>query len=64
MPEDACDNVHSQSRRMIMVSPEPGFWIHTVELPKMKNTRFFCPSELFRTPCCSFNSDPGLLLDR
>ena len=30
MPEDACDNVHSQSRRMIMVSPEPGFWIHTV----------------------------------
>lgn len=28
--EDACDNVHSQSRRMLMVSPEPGFWIHTV----------------------------------
>jgi hypothetical protein len=30
VPEDACDNVHSQSRRMIMVSPEPAFWIHTV----------------------------------
>jgi hypothetical protein len=29
-PEDACDNVHSQSRRMFMVSPEPGFWIHAV----------------------------------
>ncbi|PCH44368.1 hypothetical protein WOLCODRAFT_133189 [Wolfiporia cocos MD-104 SS10] len=24
----ACENVHSQSRRMIMVSPEPNFWIH------------------------------------
>ena len=47
MPEDACDNVHSQSRRMIMVSPEPGFWIHTVELLKMK-THAFCPSELFQ----------------
>jgi len=30
VPEDGCDNIHSQSRRMIMVSPEPGFWIHTV----------------------------------
>jgi First Longin domain of INTU, CCZ1 and HPS4 len=29
-PEDTCDNVHSQSRRMLMVSPEPGFWIHAV----------------------------------
>ncbi|THH21504.1 hypothetical protein EW146_g64 [Bondarzewia mesenterica] len=27
-PEEACENVHSQSRRMIMVSPEPDFWIH------------------------------------
>lgn len=25
-----CENVHSQSRRMIMVSPEPNFWIHAV----------------------------------
>jgi hypothetical protein len=30
VPEDPCDNVHSQSRRMLMVSPEPGFWIHAV----------------------------------
>ena len=27
---DDCENVHSQSRRMIMVSPEPDFWIHAV----------------------------------
>ncbi|KAI0272602.1 hypothetical protein BC834DRAFT_817474 [Gloeopeniophorella convolvens] len=33
--DDACDNVHSQSRRMFMVSPEPGFWIHAcIELAK------------------------------
>ncbi|KAF9511367.1 hypothetical protein BS47DRAFT_1298988, partial [Hydnum rufescens UP504] len=24
----ACDNVHSQRKRMIMVSPEPKFWMH------------------------------------
>ncbi|THH21185.1 hypothetical protein EUX98_g8430 [Antrodiella citrinella] len=30
-----CENVHSQSRRMVMVSPEPDFWIHAcVELAK------------------------------
>ncbi|KAI0766594.1 hypothetical protein BD413DRAFT_568904 [Trametes elegans] len=23
-----CENVHSQARRMIMLSPEPNFWIH------------------------------------
>ncbi|KAI0246709.1 hypothetical protein BJV78DRAFT_1348660 [Lactifluus subvellereus] len=35
VPEDACDNVHSQSRRMLMVSPEPGFWIHAcIEVAK------------------------------
>ena len=28
--DDPCNNVHSQSRRMIMVSPEPNFWIHAV----------------------------------
>jgi len=28
--DDACNSVHSQSRRMIMVSPEPDFWIHAV----------------------------------
>lgn len=27
-----CENVHSQSRRMIMVSPEPDFWIHAVSV--------------------------------
>ncbi|KAI0923963.1 hypothetical protein AcW1_006762 [Taiwanofungus camphoratus] len=26
--EEPCENVHSQSRRMIMVSPEPNYWIH------------------------------------
>ncbi|CCM00358.1 uncharacterized protein FIBRA_02388 [Fibroporia radiculosa] len=25
---DSCENVHAQSRRMIMVSPEPDYWIH------------------------------------
>lgn len=35
VPEDTCDNVHSQSRRMLMVSPEPSFWIHAcIELAK------------------------------
>ncbi|KAH9995037.1 hypothetical protein BJV77DRAFT_1097464 [Russula vinacea] len=35
VPEDTCDNVHSQSRRMLMVSPEPGFWVHAcIELAK------------------------------
>ncbi|KAF8966338.1 hypothetical protein BDZ97DRAFT_1809094 [Flammula alnicola] len=34
--ESSCDNVHSQSRRMVMVSPEPGFWIHAgVEVAKV-----------------------------
>lgn len=33
---DACNSVHSQSRRMVMVSPEPDFWIHAcVEVPKV-----------------------------
>ncbi|KAH7927349.1 hypothetical protein BV22DRAFT_1007247 [Leucogyrophana mollusca] len=27
-PRDPCQNVHSQTRRMIMVNPEPDFWIH------------------------------------
>lgn len=31
----SCENVHSQSRRMIMLSPESNFWIHAcVELAK------------------------------
>ncbi|KAG6840668.1 hypothetical protein C0991_005216 [Blastosporella zonata] len=33
---DMCNNVHSQSKRMIMVSPEPDFWIHAgVEVAKV-----------------------------
>ncbi|KAJ6581937.1 hypothetical protein B0H19DRAFT_1217852 [Mycena capillaripes] len=33
--DDPCDNVHSQTKRMIMVSPEPDFWIHAgVEVAK------------------------------
>lgn len=27
---ETCDNVHSQSKRMVMISPEPDFWIHAV----------------------------------
>ncbi|KAF9006080.1 hypothetical protein BDQ17DRAFT_1467573 [Cyathus striatus] len=34
-PNDPCNNIHSQSRRMIMISPEPNFWIHAaVELAR------------------------------
>ncbi|KAF5383614.1 hypothetical protein D9615_003725 [Tricholomella constricta] len=33
---DSCDNVHSQSKRLVMVSPEPEFWIHAgVEVAKV-----------------------------
>ncbi|KAK7024995.1 hypothetical protein R3P38DRAFT_2952176 [Favolaschia claudopus] len=33
--EDPCNNVHSQAKRMIMVSPEPDFWIHAgIEVAK------------------------------
>ncbi|KAF9563073.1 hypothetical protein CPC08DRAFT_741944 [Agrocybe pediades] len=32
---DACDSIHSQAKRLILVSPEPNFWIHAgVELAK------------------------------
>ncbi|GJE91164.1 hypothetical protein PsYK624_073130 [Phanerochaete sordida] len=32
---DICENTHSQTRRMVMVSPEPDFWIHAcIELAK------------------------------
>ena len=27
---EICENAHSQTRRMIMLSPEPDFWIHAV----------------------------------
>lgn len=38
-PTDSCHNVHSQSRRMIMLNPEPDFWIHAaVELAKTPRT--------------------------
>jgi hypothetical protein len=30
--EGACDNVHSQQKRMIMISPEPKFWLHAVSM--------------------------------
>ncbi|KAF9499338.1 hypothetical protein BDN71DRAFT_1384028 [Pleurotus eryngii] len=33
--DEPCNNTHSQSRRMIMLSPEPNFWIHAcVEVAK------------------------------
>lgn len=28
--EVSCENVHSQTRRMVMFSPEPNFWMHAV----------------------------------
>ncbi|TFK29668.1 hypothetical protein FA15DRAFT_581941 [Coprinopsis marcescibilis] len=35
-PHNAVENVHSQTRRMVMVSPEPNFWINvSIELPKI-----------------------------
>ncbi|KAK0189008.1 hypothetical protein F5146DRAFT_1057555 [Armillaria mellea] len=38
-PDDACNNIHSQGRRMVMVSPEPDFWITAcVELAKTIRT--------------------------
>ncbi|KAK2463566.1 hypothetical protein APHAL10511_004317 [Amanita phalloides] len=33
--QDLCDSVHSQTRSMVMVSPEPDFWIHAgIEIAK------------------------------
>ncbi|KAF7308281.1 hypothetical protein HMN09_00676100 [Mycena chlorophos] len=33
--DEPCNNVHSQTKRLIMVSPEPDFWIHAgIELAK------------------------------
>ncbi|SJL03852.1 uncharacterized protein ARMOST_07209 [Armillaria ostoyae] len=38
-PDDPCNNIHSQGRRMVMVSPEPDFWITAcVELAKTIRT--------------------------
>ncbi|KAG5643791.1 hypothetical protein DXG03_009614 [Asterophora parasitica] len=35
----SCDNVHSQSKRLIMVSPEPDFWIHAgIEVAKVRRS--------------------------
>ncbi|KAL5536785.1 hypothetical protein ACEPAF_608 [Sanghuangporus sanghuang] len=35
-PRASCESVHSQSRRMIMLSPEPNFWMHSCfELEKV-----------------------------
>jgi len=36
-PTEACSNIHSQSRRMIMLSPEPDFWIHGVSGTRKSN---------------------------
>ncbi|KAI5895317.1 uncharacterized protein SCHCODRAFT_02665679 [Schizophyllum commune H4-8] len=33
---EPCDNVHSQTKRMLMLSPEPDFWIHAaIELARV-----------------------------
>ncbi|KAF9785086.1 hypothetical protein BJ322DRAFT_1123986 [Thelephora terrestris] len=43
---EPCENVHSQTRRMVMMSPEPGFWIHAcVELPKTTRQPVKSPSK-------------------
>ncbi|KAF9054526.1 hypothetical protein BJ165DRAFT_1439577 [Panaeolus papilionaceus] len=37
--DEACSNVHSQSKRLVMVSPEPDFWIHAgIDLAKVLRT--------------------------
>jgi hypothetical protein len=46
--EGPLDTVHSQTRRMVMISPEPNFWIHAVS----------CFSPVGTTP-----TDIGLLND-
>ncbi|PPQ64779.1 hypothetical protein CVT24_007865 [Panaeolus cyanescens] len=34
--DEPCSSVHSQSKRLVMVSPEPGFWIHAgIDLAKV-----------------------------
>ena len=38
-PEATCDNVHSQQKRMIMLTPEPNFWIHAVSINPCLNRR-------------------------
>lgn len=43
---DICNNVHSQSRRMVMVSPECDFWIHAVSPDSMRFLKRF-NNELF-----------------
>jgi len=36
---DTCDSVHSQGRRMLMLQPEPDYWIHAcVELSKTERS--------------------------
>ena len=37
---EPCENVHSQTKRMVMISPEPGFWIHAVSSPMSRGSRF------------------------
>ncbi|KAG8927118.1 hypothetical protein FRC02_008444 [Tulasnella sp. 418] len=34
--EPGCDSIHSQRKRMIMISPEPNYWIHaSLDVPKL-----------------------------
>ncbi|KAF5387402.1 hypothetical protein D9757_005785 [Collybiopsis confluens] len=49
--EDACENVHSQTRRMIMVFPEPEFCIHAgVELAKSPRSTSKASVNVFNQP--------------
>ena len=45
---EPCENVHSQTRRMVMISPEPGFWIHAVSSTLYYVSRLLTACELVR----------------
>ena len=51
---EPCENVHSQTRRMITISPEPSFWIHAVSFALSCFVLFINPCnqcvELPKTP--------------
>lgn len=36
-PDMPCTDVHSQTKRLVMISPEPDFWIHAVGLVQSHN---------------------------
>lgn len=46
---EPCENVHSHTRRMVMISPEPSFWIHVVSFALL----FFFRSLMYVTSAWS-----------